>query len=275
MMIALSGVASVAFAETDASVSTTETLAALSAVPGVLSASKDITPISSVEAVAVVRQSGTTVTVYRDPSAGVRVSQQGGSSAVHVPRAGHEQPALVAPGVAAYPGTASSSTAVQTLKDGGVRLLTVMTSSAAAETYGYPVSVDGGGSVIVNSDGSAAIVSDAGNVITQIQAPWAVDSRGAKVPTYYETDGKTLTQHIAHHSGGYEYPIVADPVFWDYVLCITGTGVPVGLAWYLAAELGSMTAIKAIISGTKGMPPGFPRIYATKIYNACWRFLRS
>lgn len=134
MMIALSGVASVAFAETDASVSTTETLAALSAVPGVLSASKDITPISSVEAVAVVRQSGTTVTVYRDPSAGVRVSQQGGSYAVHVPRAGHEQPALVAPGVAAYPGTASSSTAVQTLKDGGVRLLTVMTSSAAAET---------------------------------------------------------------------------------------------------------------------------------------------
>lgn len=49
--------------------------------------------------------------------------------------------------------------------------------------------------------------------LVAVAAPWAKDANGKDVRTYFTTNGKKLTQHVAHKAQGVAYPVVADP-FW-------------------------------------------------------------
>ncbi len=142
------------------------------------------------------------------------------------------------------------------------------------------MSVPGGSAVTVNPDGSASVSDSNGVQISQIQAPWATDANGTSVPTYFNTDGQALTQHIGFHGGGYAFPVKADPWFWSYLGCIFGAGVPAGAAIFLASEVGTATAIKAVIGQRKYIPAGTASYsamsyYAQRVYNACRNFIRS
>jgi hypothetical protein len=44
-----------------------------------------------------------------------------------------------------------------------------------------------------------------------IEAPTATDAAGASVPTTLSVDGDTVTMHVNHQDGSYQYPISADP----------------------------------------------------------------
>ena len=52
-----------------------------------------------------------------------------------------------------------------------------------------------------------------------IDAPWAVDASGKRLPTFYSVNGDVITQHVVTTAA--RYPIVADPYFrwyWDGVV---------------------------------------------------------
>lgn len=61
-----------------------------------------------------------------------------------------------------------------------------------------------------NTDGSVEAIDENGDCLFAIGIPWALDSKGNKLTTYYRIDGNTLTQ-VVRHKGTVNYPVVADP----------------------------------------------------------------
>jgi len=97
-----------------------------------------------------------------------------------------------------------ADTVVQALED-GVRYLTVIKGRKASTESRYRF-VDS--ELTARADGSVTIRRNDGS--TQSIAPaWAVDARGATVPTRYSVSGDTLIQRVDHR--GFAYPVVADP----------------------------------------------------------------
>lgn len=263
----------------DTHVSAAETLAALKDTSGVLAASDRVSARSDSDSAVMTSVLGSRVDVPRDAEDGVSVRRSDGTSfTVTPPQEGDTDGTRIASGVVAFPGEDGSSTAVQATENGGLRMLTVISDRGAPEDYTYDVDLPAGGSVKVNPDGTASLLDETGTAISVVQEPWAEDADGVAVPTYYTTDGRSLTQHIAHQGGNYALPIKADPWFWSYVSCITGIGIPAGLAIYLAATLGTMATIRAIWAGRgpSGGPAGSALAwYATRVYQSCRAFINS
>ncbi len=105
----------------------------------------------------------------------------------------------------------SSSTPV-VKEDGSVQITTVISISDAPTRYAYESAVAGADS-IEQLEGGGLIFRDAeGRYLAGIAPAWAKDASGIAVPTWYEVDGKTITQVVDHASqSGFTYPIVADP----------------------------------------------------------------
>lgn len=59
--------------------------------------------------------------------------------------------------------------------------------------------------------GFIEIIDKRGEYVGGVAPAWAKDANGTQVPTRYEINGSTLTQIVDHTSGGFAYPIVADP----------------------------------------------------------------
>lgn len=262
-------------------VTVAETYTALAGTSGLLAASDTVTAASDSDSALVSTTNGVTVDVPRDAGDGVTMTQPDGSSMVVTPpQSGNAAVAPIAQGVAAIPGNDGASTAVQALEDGTTRFVNVIADKNAPQDFTYAISVPGGGSVTVNPDGTAAALDSSGVVLAEVAKPWATDANGTSVPTWFTTDGTSLTQHVDFANGNFAFPIKADPWFWDYLHCIFGVGVPVGAAIFLATEVGTMTAIRAVIDQRKAIPAGGPgykamAYYAQRVYNACGRFIRS
>ncbi|GGM16049.1 hypothetical protein [Nakamurella endophytica] len=66
---------------------------------------------------------------------------------------------------------------------------------------------------------------------------------------------------------------------WDYTQCIVGAGVPLGVAIYFAAEIGTRIAFNALLNINRSIIPGVSgpmmRWYAQQVWNACSRFINS
>lgn len=60
-------------------------------------------------------------------------------------------------------------------------------------------------------DGSVEIVDEKGVPFCAIGIPWAKDSKGIDIDTYYEIRGNQLIQVVKHNNCEVNYPIVADP----------------------------------------------------------------
>ncbi len=80
--------------------------------------------------------------------------------------------------------------------------------------YRFENAVPAKHSGIIQKDGSVSIVDTVGNHVGVIAAPWAYDSNGTAVSTYYKVDGTTLIQTV-EHSQSNAYPIIADPNWFD------------------------------------------------------------
>lgn len=63
----------------------------------------------------------------------------------------------------------------------------------------------------VNKDGSISAFNSDGEFVFGVASPWATDSRGIRIPTWFEIEGKSIVQVVDHTSGDYSYPIAADP----------------------------------------------------------------
>lgn len=60
-------------------------------------------------------------------------------------------------------------------------------------------------------DGSILIMDGNDSIIGAIATPWAKDSDGNDIETYYEIKGSCIVQHVKHIGENATYPIVADP----------------------------------------------------------------
>lgn len=101
-----------------------------------------------------------------------------------------------------------------------------------------------------------------------VSSPWAKDTNGTNVPTWFETDGFSLTQVIDHKSGNFVYPITADPSFWGFVSCIFGTGVPVAIAIAMAFAPNTWGALFGAVLALTRQPMTAAR-YADRVMGQC------
>ncbi len=93
----------------------------------------------------------------------------------------------------------------------GTQILVGIESAEAPTSYDFGLDAPEGFSPELRSDGVVDIVSEAGEIAAQVEAPWAIDAGGRRVPTRFELRGGTLRQIVDHRAGGFAYPIVADP----------------------------------------------------------------
>ena len=179
--------------------------------PALLEEAVDASATSTVAAV--VNDSGTGVSIPRDPSEGVDLTVGTASISIGLPElVGASSAVTLESGAITYPADNGVANTVVPLID-GVQMLTTIASADAPTSFSYPVQLPQGGSVALTGDGSAVIADAAGNPLVTTTAPWAVDANGAPVPTHYEIDGTSLVQVVDHTSKDFAYPIVADPSY--------------------------------------------------------------
>lgn len=196
-------------AETGAGMSATSVADALSGA----AASKVAVPAAAAATAedAAVISGSVTVSVPRNAIDGVDIGLNDATISVQLPGAADAGGAVVLDtGAITYPSATSvANTVVPT--DSGAQLLTTLSSVEAPTLYAYDIASTDGSTVALADDGSALVIAPSGEVLLRAEAPWAVDARGAAVPTHYELDGNKLVQVVDHTRGDYAYPIVADP----------------------------------------------------------------
>lgn len=94
--------------------------------------------------------------------------------------------------------------------DGTVQILSILNSAEDPRTFAYQFDASAGATAVLQADGGALIVDDAGEEIASIAAPWAIDAAGRDVDTHFEAAGGLLTQ-VVQPTADATYPIVADP----------------------------------------------------------------
>jgi len=164
--------------------------------------------------------SSSAVSLLDDPKLGVQVTLPNGQKmSIGLPSAKQGGKGIATrKGAIAYAGSSGSANAAVPAAD-SVQLLTVIESHKATTTYAYPITLPQGVKVeVTQRNGGGALVYDAaGKLMAIAPPPWARDANDQDVPTWFTTDGKTLTQHIAHKARGVQYPVVADPRFgWNW-----------------------------------------------------------
>ncbi|MFT4259387.1 DUF2599 domain-containing protein [Microbacterium sp.] len=111
-------------------------------------------------------------------------------------------------GVATFAHADGDASVVNLNDDGSLRITSVLQSDNSQGSFAYTYT---GVELVLFDDGGVVGYDDTGAVQLVIDLPWAYDSSGAPVPTWYELDGNVLTQVVDHSSGSFQYPIVADP----------------------------------------------------------------
>ncbi|HEU5187247.1 MAG TPA: hypothetical protein VFT87_01965, partial [Candidatus Saccharimonadales bacterium] len=265
----------------DNTVTSTETKEALQDVHGILGSSDQIVAKTDADSAVVANVAGSTVDIPKDPEQGVTFGAEAGTKIeIDLPSAENAGTAkTVANGVVAYDSGNGSANAVQATEDGGVRMLTVIDNPNAPTTYDYKVTVPNGGKIELTEDGGAIVLDRNDQPISTINTPWAKDANEMPIKTWFTTDGQTLTQHVQHNVPGVVYPVTADPWwknrFWSYVGCITGVGVPIGLALVIAALPPTWPALYSWGVGQGMNGNRAVNSYIFKVYNACGRFINS
>lgn len=194
-------------------VTASETKEALTDTAGLLSSSDQVATRTDADSALVASTGGTAVDAPKDPEQGVTFGANGGPQLeVELPSADEASTAKpVAPGVVAYDSGNGSANAVQATEDGSLRMLTVIDNPGAPTEYDYKVTVPSGGYVELGQDGGAVIMDNAAHVIATVATPWATDTTGKQVKTWFTTDGVTLSQVIEHDTDDVAYPVTADP----------------------------------------------------------------
>lgn len=95
--------------------------------------------------------------------------------------------------------------------DASVQIISVIEGPEASEEIAYTLNGGMPFSAKTSESGSLALLDESGALLGFAATPWAIDARGADVPTRYEVRGEQLVQIVEHHGGGWSYPIVADP----------------------------------------------------------------
>lgn len=151
------------------------------------------------------------VQVPLDPNEDISIASDAGEFEISLPFS--EQATSVetdSDGVIAYDNGNDSSTVAVIHDDGSLQINTIIENSDSPSSYDYEVSLPVGGAMTVGEDGTVAVTDAAGALVGGAAPAWAKDAQGNSVPTWYEANGSTLTQHV-DLSAVSAYPVVADP----------------------------------------------------------------
>jgi hypothetical protein len=252
-------------AEEAADTSAATVLDVLQDDPALLAASASVTTRSDADSAVITSVAGTTVDAPKDAAEGVDLGLGGNQLSVQLPGASDAGAGQkIANGTVAYPSDGPTANAVQATAGGEVKMLTVVNSADAPDSFAYELEVPGGGSVQLTEGGGAAVLDSAGQVVAGVKTPWAEDASGAHLRTWFTTDGTALTQHVDYT--GAAFPVTVDPWWspfltafrwagtgakilvkkvgpWAVVLCLTGSG----WAWYRSDSQGWVRVGDAVI----------------------------
>lgn len=151
--------------------------------------------------------------VPTDPSENiVLVSKQGPDLEIGLPFSGDAGNAVeLVDAALAYDNGNGSTTVPISKSDGSVQITTIIEDSTAPTSYRYEIGSAEGSKLRLFEEGGVLIESMDGEYLGGVASPWAYDANGTAVDTWYEVEGSTLVQVVAHDAGPYTYPIVADP----------------------------------------------------------------
>lgn len=173
----------------------------------------DPEPSGSGQLAADVGQGGS-VTIPKDPAGAVALTNSTGQTPVRLglpDTASHKDGVVADDGTVTYADpTGKASIAVQALPS-GVRILTVIAGPESPTEFAYPITLPEGGSLTATGDGGFEILDATAQVLAHVDAPWATDAKGARVPTRFELRGAILVQRVDHRAKRSAYPVVADP----------------------------------------------------------------
>jgi Protein of unknown function (DUF2599) len=155
----------------------------------------------------------TRIEVPWDARDGISVNSRSGQISVGLPFASRaKRAAPVADGLVAFDNVNGTYTVPVVKSDGSLAITSIIKSSDSANSFQYRFSLPKGVKLVLdNSTGAVDGVDEKGKWIAGIAKPWAVDARGADVPTRFELNGNSLVQIVDTNSNSFAYPIVADP----------------------------------------------------------------
>ena len=120
---------------------------------------------------------------------------------------------VVADGAVAFDNKNGSISTVLNKTDGSLQVATVLEKQSAPTQFSYEVNLPKGVQMVLDSDGGVSFLTSVGRYVGGVAPAWAIDARGATVPTRYSISGSTLTQIVDHRDLPFAYPVVADPWF--------------------------------------------------------------
>ena len=127
------------------------------------------------------------------------------SSAIRIHIDGSTGTVTSALGKVAITATDARDSVVRSQQD-GIQALTVLRQGQTTATFAIQLP---SGAKMEQSGAGLNIVSSHGATVGKINAPWAVDAAGKRLPTNYTVANGTLVQHV--DTAGAAYPVVADP----------------------------------------------------------------
>ncbi|MEU7649860.1 hypothetical protein [Streptomyces huasconensis] len=168
-----------------------------------------------------------TATAPKDAAGAVKITAPDGTTAsLGLPQDRATHGTQAGDRTVVYPDAAKNTDiAVQLTDDGGARALTTLKNAQAPTQQRYELNLPQGTEAVANEDGGYDLVRKVTNdsaavAVGAIDAPWAKDAGGNKVPTSYKLEGTTLIQQV-NTTEETAFPVVADPKFtWGWV---TGT----------------------------------------------------
>jgi hypothetical protein len=92
--------------------------------------------------------------------------------------------------------------------------LTILNGVNSPSEYKYDIKISKNSKIEKNEKGGIIILNEKGKLIGGISPPWAIDSKGKEIPTYYEIRNNSIIQIVKHLESNPDYPIVADPWLW-------------------------------------------------------------
>lgn len=166
---------------------------------------------------------------------------------------------VVVGGRAVYVDSETKTSTVVQEEGPATQVLKVIEGSAAPTSYTFRFDLAPGMRLVSGTDG--VIIERGEQVVGYIDAPWAVDAAGAKVPTKYDVRGNLLVQTVAHE--GAAYPVVADPRvsigrYWyvrynrSEVARVNASRVAAGNTAALTLMCGLLTAVSVVLGAVCG-----------------------
>jgi len=131
-------------------------------------------------------------------------------------------------------GEAHSSTVVAELPNGGTRVAAVIDERPEDDEITFPISIDEDVFPWLVESGQVVFLRGV-DVVGVIDVPWAVDVAGREVATSFELRDGELVQRLALDDPAIQYPVVADPSYWQMSHSISahggGDAVSYGRGW--------------------------------------------